>query len=97
MRGSKDDITDWYKLRSTGSTMFVELEPDLVGKPQYFTVAVFDANKRQFGEEVGEIRARTTISVKPQSLYYIKVHLTHAPIQSPNYKVHVNFHDTGAS
>ncbi len=97
MRGSTDDITDWYKLRSTGHTMVVEFEPDLVGKPQYFTVAVFDADKRQVGEEVGETRARTTISVKPQSVYYLKVDLVHAPIQSPNYKVHVHFHDRGVS
>lgn len=97
MRGSKDDITDWYKVRSTGRTMVVKFEPDLVGKPQYFTAAVFDANKRRVGEEVGKVRASTTISVKPQSVYYIKVDLTHAPIQSSTYKVHVNFHDRGAS
>lgn len=97
MRGSKGDITDWYKVRSTGRSMIVECEPDLVGKSQYFTVVVFDANKRRVGEEVGKLRASTTISVKPQSIYHIKVDLTHAPIQSPNYKVHVNFHDSEVS
>ena len=97
MRGSKDDITDWYKVRSTGSIMIVKCEPDLVGKPQYFTVAVFDANKRRVGEEVGKLRASATISVRPQSLYHIKVDLTHAPIQSPNYTLHVSFHDSGTS
>ena len=92
MRGSKDDITDWYKVRSTGRTMIVKLEPDLVGRPQYFTVALFDADKRRVGEGVGEGRTSTAISVKPQSIYYIKVDLTHAPIELPTYKIHLNFH-----
>lgn len=97
MRGSKGDITDWYKVRSTGRTMVVEFEPDLVGKSQYFTVAVFDVNKKRVGEDVGKTRASTAIPVKPQSVYYIKVDLGHAPIQSSTYKVHVNFHNREVS
>ena len=97
MRGSKGDITDWYKVRSTGRTMVVMFEPDLVGKSQYFTAAVFDANKQRVGEDVGKTKASTVIPVKPQSVYYIKVDLLHAPVQSSTYKVHLNFHNREVS
>ena len=97
MRGSKGDITDWYKIRSTGRTMVVEFEADLVGKSQCFTVAVFDANKQRVGEDVRNTKASTAIPVKPQSVYYIKVDLTHAPIQSSTYKVHLNFRNREVS
>jgi hypothetical protein len=96
-RGSEGDRTDYYKVRADGRTMVVKVEAALVGKSQYFTVAVFDDSKRRVGEVVEKTRASTTIPVKPQSVYYIKVDLTHAPIQSPNYEVHVAFHDRGVS
>jgi len=92
-RGSKSDVADWYKIQSTGHTMIIEFDPGLGDKSRHFTMAVFDADSRRVGKEVGKARAGTSISVKPQSVYYLKLDLTQAPIQSPGYKVHVDFHD----
>ena len=97
IRGSNDDLADWYKVRSTGRTMVVAFEPVLKGKSHYFTVAVYDAKKRRVGEDVGRSKASTAIPVKSQSVYYIKVVLTHAPIPSSTYKLHVNFHNREVS
>jgi len=97
IRGSNDDLADWYKVRATGRTMVVRFEPVLKGKSPYFRVAVYNANKQRVGEGVGKSRPSTAIAVQPQSVYYIKVDLDHAPIQSSTYKVHVNFHNREVS
>jgi hypothetical protein len=97
MRGSEGDRADFYKVQADGRRMVIRLEATRAIKSQYFTVAIYDAGKKRVGEDVGKARESTAIMVKPQAVYYLKVDLTHAPIQSSNYTVHVNFRNPDLS
>lgn len=96
-RGSVGDRADCYKVRAAGNSMVLKLEPSLKEEAHFFTMAVFDSGKRQVGESLGKTRSTATIAVTPQFIYYIKVDLSHAPIQTPPYNVHVYFHEREAS
>ena len=90
-RGTGGDRADYYKLRATGHTMTLGLEPSLKEGKKRFILSVFDADRRLIGEDVGKTGPTSTLSVTPQATYYIKVDLNRAPIETPQYQVRVHF------
>jgi hypothetical protein len=90
-RGTPGDRADYYKLRATGPTMTLGLEPSLEESKTRFIMSVFDANRRLIGEDVGKTGPSSTLSVTPQATYYIKLDLNRAPIETPQYQLHVHF------
>ena len=90
-RDTKSDRTDFYKVRPTGSTMIIRPEPSLKGEKRFFMVKIYDTNQRLIIEHSGKTGPIITLAVTPQAIYYIKMDLRHAPIESPQYELHVNF------
>ena len=90
-RGTEGDRSDYYKVRATGHTMTLGLEPSLKESKNRFIMSVFDADRRLIGEDVGKTGPTSTLSVTPQATYYIKLDLNHAPIETPQYHLHVHF------
>jgi len=90
-RGAANDRTDYYKIRATGHTMTLRLEPSLKESKNRFIMSVFDADRRLIGEDLGKTGPTSTLSVTPQATYYIKLDLNRAPIETPQYQLHVHF------
>ena len=90
-RGTVSDRADYYKVRATGSTMILRLEPFLKERTHRFVMTVFDTDQRSVGEDLGESGPTITLAVKPQATYYIKMDLSNAPIEIPQYQLHVHF------
>ncbi|NVM26771.1 MAG: M23 family metallopeptidase [Desulfobacterales bacterium] len=89
-RGTASDLADYYKVRATGNTMILRLEPSLKDRDHGFIMIIFDADQRTIGE-LGETATTITLAVKPQAAYYIKLDLSHAPVETPQYQLHVHF------
>ena len=90
-RGTASDRADYYKVRATGHNMILRLEPSLKEKTHRFIVTVFDTDKRSIGEDLEETGHTITLTVTPQATYYIKLDLSHAPIETHQYQLHVHF------
>ena len=90
-RGTASDRADYYKVRATGNTMILRLEPSVKDKNHGFLMIVLDASQRTIGEDLGETGPTITLAVKPQAAYYIKLDLSRAPIETPEYHLHVYF------
>jgi hypothetical protein len=90
-RGTEGDRTDYYKIRATGHTMTLRLEPSLKEGKNRFIISVFDADRRLIGEDLGKTGPSSTLSVTPQATYYIKLDLNRAPIETPQYQLHVHY------
>lgn len=90
-RGTEGDRADFYKLRATGHTMTLGLEPSLKESKNRFIMSIFDADRRLIGEDLGKTGPTSTLSVTPQATYYVKLDLNRAPIETPQYQLHVHF------
>jgi hypothetical protein len=90
-RSTKRDRTDFYRVRATGNTMILNLEPFLKERNNRFITTVFDTDQRMLGKGVEKIGHSIILPVKPQTTYYIKVDLGHAPIEIPHYQFHLQF------
>ncbi|MBW1703921.1 MAG: hypothetical protein JRJ86_02000 [Deltaproteobacteria bacterium] len=90
-RGAAGDRSDFYKIRATGKTMILRLEPALRKKNQRFAMTVFDANKKPVGQDSRKTGPTIALDVKPEATYYIKLDLRHAPVKKPKYKLNVKF------
>lgn len=90
-RGTASDRADYYKVRATGSTMILSLEPSLKERTHRFVMTVFDKDQRSIGEDLGKNGPPITVSVTPQAPYCIKIGLSNAPIETPQYQLHVRF------
>ena len=90
-RGAAGDRSDFYKIRATGKTMILRLEPALKKKNQRFAMTVFDVNKKPVGQDSKKTGPAITLAVTPESTYYIKLDLRHAPVKKPQYKLNVKF------
>lgn len=90
-RGTASDRADYYKVRATGSAMILRLEPSLKERNHRFVMTVFDADQRSIGEDLGESGPTITLAVTPQATYYIKMDLSNAPTETPQYQLHVHF------
>jgi len=90
-RGMASDRADYYKVRAAGSTMIIRLEPSLKERTHRFVMSVFDADQRSIGEDLGESDPTTILPVTPQATYYIKMDLSNAPTETPQYQMHVLF------
>ena len=90
-RGTASDRADYYKVRAAGSTMILRLEPSLKERTHRFVMTVFDADQRSIGEDLGESGPSITLAVTPQATYYIKMDLSNAPTETPQYQLHVQF------
>ncbi|MDY7035623.1 MAG: hypothetical protein SV375_05595, partial [Thermodesulfobacteriota bacterium] len=53
-RDTESDRADFYKLRPTGSTMIIRLEPSLKGDKRFFMVKIYDTNQRLLKEHSGK-------------------------------------------
>ena len=90
-RGATGDLSDFYKVRGTGKTMILRLEPVLKKQNQRFTMAVFNANKKPVGQDSRKTGPSIILAVTPETTYYIKLDLRHAPVKKPKYKLNVKF------
>jgi len=89
-RGTAGDRSDFYKVRATGKTMILRLEPALKKKNQRFAMTVFDVNKKPVGQDSMKTGPAITLAVTPESTYYIKLDLRHAPVtEKPQYRLYV--------
>ena len=90
-RDTEEDRIDHYKVRATGHTMILRLEPSLKDSKYRFMMTVFGADQRLIGEDLGKTGPTKTLAVTPQATYYIKLDLSHAPIETPQYQLYVHF------
>ena len=91
-RGAEGDRSDFYKVRATGKTMIFWVEPVLKKKNQRFAMTVFNANKNPVRQDSRKNGRAISLAVTPESTYYIKLDLRHAPVtQKPQYKLNVKF------
>ena len=71
--------------------MILRLEPSLKESKNRFIMSVFDAGQRLIGEDLGKTGPTRKLTVTPKATYYIKLDLNHAPIETPQYQLHVHF------
>ena len=90
-RGATGDLSDFYKVRAARKTMILRLEPVLKKQNQRFTMAVFNANKKPVGKDSRKTGPSIILAVTPETTYYIKLDLRHAPVKKPKYKLNVKF------
>ena len=90
-RGSLRDYADYYKVRTTGHAMILRLIPSLKERNDGLMMTVFDADQRSLGRDLGQTGPVMTLAVIPQATYYIKLDLGHAPVEKPQYELHVHF------
>jgi murein DD-endopeptidase MepM/ murein hydrolase activator NlpD len=90
-RGTSKDRADYYKVRATGNTMALRLEPVLKERNSSFMMTVFDEKQRAIGEDLRETARTITLAVTPQASYYIKLDFNHAPIETLKYQLQVDF------
>jgi len=90
-RSMASDHTDYYKVRATGHTMILRLEPSLIERNHRFIMTVYDADRRSIREDLGVTGSTITLAVTSQAIYYIKIDLRHAPIETPQYQLHMHF------
>lgn len=90
-RGSSGDRLDFYKITATGNSMILKLEPSLKEENHLFVMNVYNVKKQHIGKISGKTDSPLTINVTRQAIYYIGIDLGHAPIETPPYKLHVNF------
>ena len=90
-RGSSGDRSDYYKIRATGSSMILRLEPSLSDEKKRFDVIVFDPARKKIGGISEKTGPAITLDVAPRTAYYIKLDLSRGPIGSPQYQLHVRF------
>jgi len=89
-RGAKGDLSDFYKVRPTGKTMILKLEPVLKKQNQRFTMTVFNANKKSVGQDSRKTDPAITLAVTPGTTYYIRLDVRHAPVENePQYRLHL--------
>jgi hypothetical protein len=89
-RGSTGDLFDFYKVRATGKTMILRLEPILERQNQRFAMTVFNANKKPVGHDSGNPDPAINLAVTPESVYYIKLDVRHAPVENkPQYRLYL--------
>ena len=89
-RDTESDRADFYKVRPTGSIMIIRLEPSLKEEKRFFMVKIYDTNQRLLKEHSGKTGPLITLAVTSQAIYYIKIDLRRAPIETPQYELHVN-------
>jgi len=80
-RGETGDLSDFYKVRATGKTMILKLEPVLKKQNQRFAITVFNANRKPVGQDSRKTGPAITLAVKPGTTYYIKLDVRHAPVE----------------
>jgi hypothetical protein len=91
-RGATGDLSDFYKVRATEKTMILRLEPVLKKENQLFAMTVFNSNKKPIGQNSRKIGPAITLVVTPESTYYIKLDVRHAPVEKkPQYKLYLKF------
>jgi len=90
-RGAIGDHLDFYKITATGNSMILKLEPSLEEEERRFIMNVYNAKQQHIGKISGKTDSPLTINGTPQDIYYIGIDLTHAPVETPPYKLHVNF------
>lgn len=90
-RGSSSDRADYYKVRATGNTMALRLEPSLKARNHSFMMTVFDEKQRAIGGDLRETARTITLAVTPQASYYIKLDFNRAPIETLKYQLQVDF------
>ena len=89
-RGATGDLSDFYKVRATGKTMILRLEPILQKQNQRFTMTVFNANKKPVGQDSRKTGPAITLIVTPETTYYIKLDVRHAPVEKePQYRLYL--------
>lgn len=89
-RGAAGDLSDFYKVRATGKTMILKLEPVLKKQNQRFTITVFNANKKSVGQDSRKTDPALTLAVTPENTYYIKLDVRHAPVENePQYRLYL--------
>jgi hypothetical protein len=89
-RGAAGDLSDFYKVRATGKTMILRLEPILKKQNQRFAMTVFNANKKPVGQDSRKTGPAITLAVTPESTYYIKVDVRHASVENrPQYRLYL--------
>jgi murein DD-endopeptidase MepM/ murein hydrolase activator NlpD len=90
-RSTARDRTDFYRVRATGNTLILNLESSLKKRNNRFIATVFDADQRMLGKDLEKAGSSIILPVKPQTIHYIKVDLGHAPIEMPQYQLHLHF------
>jgi hypothetical protein len=90
-RDGPADRADYYRVQATGRTMILRLELSLKKRTSRFKMTILDADQRTIGDDLGGNGPTRTLPVTPQATHYIKVDLTHAPIGTPRYQLHVGF------
>jgi murein DD-endopeptidase MepM/ murein hydrolase activator NlpD len=90
-RSTAHDRTDFYKIRTTGNTMILNLVSFLKERNNRFILTVFDADKRMLGKKLEKAGSTIILPVKPQSIHYIRVDLKQAPVEMPHYQLHLYF------
>ena len=90
-RGSAGDLSDYYKIRATGSSMILRLEPSMSDEKKRFDVIVFDPARKKIGGISAKTGPSITLDVTSRTVYYIKLDLSRGPIRSPQYQLHVRF------
>lgn len=90
-RGSAGDRADYFKVRATGRTMILKLEPSLQEERYPLTIIVFNAEQKSIVRSSGETDPAISLSVTPKDTYYIKLNLSRAPIEKPQYQLNLRF------
>jgi hypothetical protein len=62
-RSMAGDHTDYYKVRATGHTMILRLEPSLVERNHRFIMTVYDVDRRSIREDLGVTGSTITLAV----------------------------------
>ena len=89
-RGATGDLSDFYKVRATEKTMTLRLETVLKKENQLFAMTVFNSNKKPIGQDSRKIGPAITLVVTPESTYYIKLDVRHAPVEKkPQYRLYL--------
>jgi hypothetical protein len=89
-RGATGDLSDFYKVRATGKTMIVRLEPLLNKQNQRFAMTVFNANKKPVGQDSRKTDPAITLAVTPGTTYYIRLDVRHASVEKePQYRLYL--------
>jgi hypothetical protein len=89
-RSAAGDLSDFYKVRATGKTMILRLEPILKKQNQRFAMTVFNANKKPVGQDSRKTGPAITLAVTPGTTYYIKVDVRHATVENmPQYRLYL--------
>ncbi len=90
-RGETGDRSDFYKVRVTGKSMVLRLEPVFRNQNQRIAMTVFDGNRKPVGQDSGKNGSEISLEVNPEATYYIKLDLRHAPVKKSQYKLNVKF------